>query len=63
MFLSKVLILLALTDSQALQETAHAKSYKADTSTKYTEYLFHFDNGSFLFDQMLFRKILRGSQS
>ena len=43
----KGLIRLALTDSQELQKTDHVKSYIADTSTKYTGYLFQYENGSF----------------
>ena len=47
-FLTKGLINLSLRDPQELQETAHTKSYKVDTSPKYTEYIFQYESGSSL---------------
>ena len=45
---SKGLIYLAMRGPQELQETAHMKSYRVDTLPKHTEYIFQYENDSFL---------------
>ena len=45
---NKGIINLAMRDLQELQETAHMKSYRVDTSTKCTECIFQYENNSCL---------------
>ena len=58
----KGLINLALRDPQELKETTHMKSYRADTLSKYTKYIFQYKSGSSLFIKFCLEKS-RGSSA